>query len=514
MARIIGTNAKNRLVGTTASDTILGLGGDDTLFGGRGNDTLRGGNGKDTLNGGLGNDKLFGNAGNDTLNGGAGNDKLYGNLGNDRLEGGADGDFLYGMEDNDTLIGGAGADVIGGGAGIDTLDGGLGDDIMIGGIGNDTYVVDSGFDVVTELAGQGTDTVRTSVNYGLGANIENAVLLVGGLNVEGNELANVITGSAGADLIEGNDGGDTLNGMGGDDIFAPESSANPAVLFADVINGGEGFDTVDYSNLAFVLPAMNLGIQIDLEAGTSAYGTGGDTFTSIEKVVGSAFNDAIHVYNGQHAFGGGGNDLFQGDYVGATSERFQGDAGNDEYYLYWNGTSATHAADIVAEFVQGQDKIIIDMSFWLGFDGAELFDPTQPFGGAVFSSNATGTPNGVLSAPVHSKYNKRRSLLLARWDASVQGRRYRYHSRLDAIGFPLHLTSPWAVFAILLREAASVDRRNARGPFAAMRGQLADAGSSWQEPLPVRAAARELRHGDPECRARGASSHKGAPFLH
>ena len=58
-------------------------------------------------------------------------------------------------------------------AGNDMLDGGTGNDTMIGGAGNDTYVVDAAGDVVTELAGQGTDTVQSSVSYTLGANVEN-----------------------------------------------------------------------------------------------------------------------------------------------------------------------------------------------------------------------------------------------------------------------------------------------------------------------------------------------------
>ena len=39
----------------------------------------------------------------------------------------------------------------------------------LGGAGNDTYIVDNAGDVVTEDAGEGTDTVVTTVSYALAA---------------------------------------------------------------------------------------------------------------------------------------------------------------------------------------------------------------------------------------------------------------------------------------------------------------------------------------------------------
>ena len=44
---------------------------------------------------------------------------------------------------------------------------------MTGGLGNDTYVIDNVGDVVIELAGGGTDTIQTSTNHTLAAELEN-----------------------------------------------------------------------------------------------------------------------------------------------------------------------------------------------------------------------------------------------------------------------------------------------------------------------------------------------------
>ena len=88
--------------------------------------------------------------------------------------------------------------ILTGNAGNNTLDGGLGADLMAGGLGNDIYVVDNAGDVVSEAAGAGTDTVRSSVTYTLGANVENLMLTgVAAINGTGNALNNILTGNAG-----------------------------------------------------------------------------------------------------------------------------------------------------------------------------------------------------------------------------------------------------------------------------------------------------------------------------
>ena len=110
---------------------------------------------------------VFGNAGDNTVAGTAYADQLYGAHGNDTLVGNAGDDQLQGDD---------GADILQGGAGNDRLDGGAGADTMAGGLGDDSYFVDDSGDVVTENAGEGTDRVNASINYALGANIENLAL--------------------------------------------------------------------------------------------------------------------------------------------------------------------------------------------------------------------------------------------------------------------------------------------------------------------------------------------------
>ena len=65
-------------------------------------------------------------------------------------------------------------------------------DTTYGGPGDDRHVVDNALDVVVELAGEGNDTVITSVNYVLPAGVAVEVLdmfiVAGAINLTGNEL--------------------------------------------------------------------------------------------------------------------------------------------------------------------------------------------------------------------------------------------------------------------------------------------------------------------------------------
>lgn len=275
-----GNERSNTLRAGTVGSLLFGLEGDDILHGGAREDQLYGGDD---------NDVLYGNAGDDLLDGEAGDDKMYGGSGNDTYYVDSEGDKIFesrgggkdqvtstvnftlptdvedlalageatigrGNSSDNLLIGNDQDNELYGYAGNDTLDGRGGSDSLYGGMGNDTYIISSDSAAIYENAGQGTDTILSSISYTLSGldHIENLVLTgTETANATGNRLANILTGNDEDNELHGEDGNDTLSGNDGDDILIGGLGADTlrGGLGNDIyiFNRGDGSDTIDNS---------------------------------------------------------------------------------------------------------------------------------------------------------------------------------------------------------------------------------------------------------------------------
>jgi trimeric autotransporter adhesin len=124
--------------------------------------------------------------------------------------------------------------------GSDRLDGGAGADTLVGGTGDDIYYVDNVSDAVVELSGQGSDTVKSSVNHTLAANVDNLMLTGSAVSGTGNDLANLIMGNSGNNILDGGASTDSLRGSAGADTLI-------GGLGNDLLDGGAGNDTYRFS---------------------------------------------------------------------------------------------------------------------------------------------------------------------------------------------------------------------------------------------------------------------------
>src|SRR5262249_36527170 len=138
------------------------------------------------------------------------------------IGGDAEGDTLSGIEG---LVGSQFADALIGDGAANTFNGAAGADVMTGGAGDDTYFVDDGGDEVAEDAAGGDDTVRSSIAYVLGDNVER-LTLIGADNIDGvgNALANTLTGNDGANVLSGGAGDDVMIGLDGDDTYVVDAA--------------------------------------------------------------------------------------------------------------------------------------------------------------------------------------------------------------------------------------------------------------------------------------------------
>ena len=161
---------------------------------------------------------------------------------------------------------------------------------------------------------------------------------------------NIINGLAGNDVLKGLAGNDELNGGDDDDIL----NGGPG---ADVLDGGADSDIASYVD-------ARVGVVVYLKAsdGSNEGEAAGDTYNSIENLIGSGHDDTLQgdddlnfIYGlaGNDTLNGGaGYDVLNG---GPGADTMTGDGGNDTFAL----EITLSDKDIVTDFAKG-DKIGVD----------------------------------------------------------------------------------------------------------------------------------------------------------
>ncbi|MDD2893964.1 MAG: VCBS domain-containing protein, partial [Halothiobacillaceae bacterium] len=408
---ISGTEGADIIQGTDKAEHIYGLGGDDTLLGGGRADVLYGGDGNDTLDGGAGLDKMYGGAGDDTYVLTEAGDQVSEdqNGGHDTVLSAVDHGLGGGFEDlvltgsaniygignglDNHITGNDGDNNLLGDRGDDTLDGGAGADTMTGGYGDDTYVVDNAGDLVNEAAVgetfgnwswnpytvQDIDTVKSSISYTLGNNLENLNLLgADSIDGTGNELNNILNGNSGDNTLRGMAGNDVIDGGAGADVL--EGGVGSDIYYVDNINDqviedmvgrvysyfqwvwtANGYQYLPYSytqpDFEYVYSSVEFTLGTNLEnlvltGNNPINGTGNELNNEITG------NDSDNVL-----IGGAGSDTLSG--MGGI-DTLVGGAGDDFYNVADSG-------DVIIEQPgEGYDKVYAEMSYTLSANIEEL----------------------------------------------------------------------------------------------------------------------------------------------
>jgi len=371
--KLTGGDGNDSLHGGDDGDVIIGGAGDDAIYGEAGDDVITAAavvDGSDTIDCGSNatsnpvGDKVSYEMRTDSVSVSAGvaaildngTDTIYGTAddivdfgANAALGGGDDvvvkqndGDVATNEKDNvftncENLVGGAGDDTLQGSTGTNSFKGGAGSDTVDYSDRSAAVTVNLANGTATATSGDPTANAGAGEKDSIDPDIENVRGGSGNDSLNGNDAANEFWGGLGNDVMVGGKGDDTfhetIGAYGADNAKGGTgSNLDTEPNGSDEMNGGDGFDTVDYSERALAVAvspagtaAVSAGAGDDGTATPSATVTTANvltvTFTSTE-------NDNVWA-NVEGVNGGDGADHLLGDQTAnnTTANTIDGGAG-------------------------------------------------------------------------------------------------------------------------------------------------------------------------------------------
>ncbi|WP_426957986.1 calcium-binding protein [Muricoccus radiodurans] len=188
----------------------------------------------------------------------------------------------------------------------------------------------------------------------------------------------VLQGAGGPDTLFGWLGDDQLFGGGGDDLL---------VTFAgtDSLDGGDGIDTLRFTYTAD-------GVEVNLATGRGGGAAAGQTYTGIERVEGTVYDDALTGDEADNTLlGGEGNDTIRG---GAGNDSLDGGAGAHDvvdysYYSDYGRPGRTIANYLIVDLTAGAARFGGSSSS--AYSESDVLSNVEDVIGSIVDDDITGS---------------------------------------------------------------------------------------------------------------------------
>jgi beta-glucanase (GH16 family) len=251
-----------------------------------------------------------------------------------------------------------------------------------GGRGDDLYGVGSLGMRIAENAGEGVDTVSAWVAYTLPAHVENIVV--------GANYGVQITGNDGANILSGNVGNDTMSGRGGNDLFimargGAQDTITDFSIGADQVRL-EGYGFADFAAVKAAMASAGGNVVLNLGGGDSLTFQG----RSIGEFTGANFGMAPSAADGTGGTGTASpiSVASIGNLPGwklAASRDFNNDGSDD---LVWRHTS--NGQNVLWLMDEGQHVATKDLGTFTGWEIGGLGDFNADGTADILWSNTAG----------------------------------------------------------------------------------------------------------------------------